>query len=237
MKNSFKTTILTILTLVLTTSASFSTVLNADYLKQEIQKGVIKEVKTITDGDVSVMVLKLPFDSIEVPDGKIKIISNTNLKNFNPYTVVKINVLVNNRIEKTFGVTAEITIQDKAWVVNDFVAKGSTITPNNVILEKTEISSIINKVVKKDFTPYGYLARKNFKQGDILDSRYIESAPDVMKNTLVSIIFKTDKITITADAISLDNGKIGDFVKVRSSKYKKDYIGKVVDSNTVLVRI
>jgi flagella basal body P-ring formation protein FlgA len=61
--------------------------------------------------------------------------------------------------------------------------------------------------------------------------------PAVAKNSVVSVIFDTGGINIAIDAEALQNGCIGDTVRIRSDEYKKFYTGKVVDTNKVLVKI
>ncbi|MDD3149714.1 MAG: flagellar basal body P-ring formation chaperone FlgA, partial [Candidatus Gastranaerophilales bacterium] len=160
-----------------------------------------------------------------------------NLRYFSPNTILRVTVFSNNKYVKSFGVPVSIRISDNVLVAKDFIENGQALSTSNLAVEKKDISLKVDKVLRADFNWSDMITRKQFKAGDIIDKRFIESAPEVVKNSPVSIIFQTANLKISLDAQAMEDGKIGDFIKVKCKKYQKSYRAKVISENTVLVNI
>lgn len=237
MKNLLKTAALFIFFVCLTNQTMDAAVLDSDILIKKVKKDVKENVSTFVKGKIIVDVTNIPYKSIEIPNGKAEINTAVNLKIFTPFTVVKTSIIVDGKIVKSFGVPVKISVFDKVWVAKDTINNGSALTNQNICLEDKEISLITENVTREDFQPVNVKTKKSYKPGDIIDSRYISKTPDVIRNNLVSIIFKNQNFSVVLSGQALENGKIGDFIKVRNKQYKKDYIGKVIGENKILINI
>ena len=235
MKKLFKTAILILIFLALAIKAN-AAVLDAKFLKEKIKKDVEEQLKS--NRKTTVEIGDLPYQQIETNEGKngkVEIESKINPKFFNPVTMVRVSVFVNGELYKSFVVQAKINIYDTVWVANDYIKRGDTLT--NVILEEKEITCLPKTITGKNFNPYKYISKKNYQPGDVIDSDYIENIPAITKDSPISVIFKTQSVSVTIPATALDKGSIGDYIKVRSNNYKKDYMGKIISENVVLVNI
>ncbi len=237
MRNLIKTMLVLAAFLAVLPEKSYATVINSQFIADKVKESLIKQYSSTIHGRISVEVRQIPFKTLEIPDGHITIKTTINSNFFSPMTVAKVNILVNGQQEQTFGIPVKITVQDEVWVAIDNITKGETLTGNNITVEKKDISLIANNAARHTYDPLNSIAKKNYKIGDVIDTRFIETAPTVRKNTSVSIIFQSNNITIVADGKALEDGKIGDFVKVKNEKYNMFYTGKVVSVNTILVNI
>jgi len=237
LKNILKTVILILIFSALSLKAS-AAVLDSKFLKEKIKKDVEEQVKTNIKGTINVEIAKLPYEKIETNEGKngkVEIVSKINTRFFNPTTIVRVSILVNGEEYKSFITQAKISVYDKVWVAQDYIKRGEALT--QVALEEKEITYFSKTLVRKDFDPYKYISEKNYKPGDVIDSNYIEKNPAIVRYSPVSVIFKTPSVSITIPATALDKGNIGDYIKVRSKNYKKDYMGKIISENMVQVNI
>jgi len=237
MKKILKTASLILIFSALSCKAG-AAVLDSQFLKEKIKKEVEEQVKLNTEGNIKVEIGDLPYEKIETKSGKnekIEVEAKINLRFFNPVTIVKVNILVNGQVCKSFITQAKINIYDKVWVATDYIKRGENLT--NVALEEKEITYLPKTITGKNFNPDKYASAKNYKPGDLIDSNFIESIPAIVRDNLVSVIFKTQSVSITMPAIALDSGSIGDYIKVRSKSFKKDYQGKIIGENIVLVSI
>ena len=228
-------TLLTILYLV--SGKADAVTLSSQLLISQIKKDVAEQVSSVIPGKIAVDVRSLPYNSIEIPTGNLKINVSVNMRYFMPYTIARVEILVNNKEVRSFGVPVRLQVWDKVWVASGTINRGETFSDSNIRLENKEISMIAEKAVRENSILEGNLVKKCFVPGEIIDQRFIESVPDVMKSSQVSLIFKTSTIIVNLPGEALDNGKIGDYIKVRNKNYKKDYIGKVIGSNTVLINL
>lgn len=244
MKKFFKTAIIILIFSALSCKAG-AAVLDSQFLKEKIKKDVEEQLKSNfknnfsdSQSNIKVEITDLPYEKIETHEGKngkVEIESKINLKFFNPTTIVRVNIFVNGEIYKSFITQAKINIYNKVWVAKDYIKRGDSL--NSVALEERETTYLSKTAARKNFDPYKYISAKNYNPGDVIDSNFIENIPAIVKDSPVFVIFKTDSVSVTIQAIALDKGCIGDYIKVRSKNYKKDYQGKIIGENLVLVNI
>lgn len=220
------------------TASSQASVIYADFISSEIKKDLVKQVSSQIQGRIDVNVNQIPYKTLNIPEGKVEIKAEINMQNyFTSTTVAKVGVFVDNKEFTSFGVPVKISVYDNVWVAAEAINRGSSLTGMNIEVQEKEISEIAKTAARAKNSPDGYLAKKNFRSGEIIDIRHIETIPDIMRNNRVSIIFQSDYVTVSMPGEAMQEGKIGDFIRVRNKQYKKDYIGKVVGNNTILVNI
>lgn len=237
MKKPVKTALILICFLLISAKSSLASVLTDDKMKEEIKTSIQEQIKGNLQGDVTINIGVLPFKNVSVPDGKVRVVAEINSKYFSTNMLARINIYVNGESVKTFGVPISFEVRDYVWVAKDQIQRGKAFNPKNVALEKKDISSFMENAARQNFDIGASLAGKTYKVGDIIDQRYIEKTPDVLRNSQVSVILQSDSVTITFDGEALENGKIGDFIRVKSKRYNKFYTAKVVSENVVIINI
>jgi flagella basal body P-ring formation protein FlgA len=216
---------------------AYAYTLNRQYLTDQIKSSVQEQVSSIIPGRVVVDIKSIPYQNIEVPSGKLKINVSVNTRYFTPTAIARVEILVNEKQITAFGVPVRLQVWDKIWVASDTINRGETLSAANIKVETKEIGLIAEKVVREETALDGNLVKKSFVPGEVIDMRFVESIPVIMKTSQVSLVFKTPLITVNLPGEALDNGKMGDYIKVRNKNYKKDYIGKVIGANTVLINL
>lgn len=235
MKRVLRTLLIALILTVNIQLIASANVLNETSLQNEIVKSYTAALSKKIQGDIEVKVISLPTKSVEVPAGTLKFEVLDSSLYFSPRKIVRVNIYANNELVKSIAASVSISVMDDVWVAKDFVTFGNSLT--NSELQRKDISLNCENVLRKNDNPSQMIARKVFKSGEIIDKRFVEETPAVLKNNPVSVRFQAESLDISIDAFSLENGKIGDFIKVKSKQYNKVYVGKVVSSNTVLVEI
>ena len=90
----------------------------------------------------------------------------------------------------------------------------------------TEKDKLVNKEAKK------YL-----KEGKIVTDRDIGEKILIKKNDLITVVYKTDKMQITARGQARQEGVKGERIEVENTKSKKVLVGTVVDAETVYIDV
>lgn len=237
MGNLVRTALITLTLLAFCAGRVNAAVLDSKFLTGQIKKSVIEQVSSIVKGKVEAEITDLPYKSIEVPNGKVEIITSLKLNHFNSLTVARIDIFVDGEKVKYFGVPVKLYVYDKVWVANDFINRGKALSTANLTIEKKELGALAEFAARQNSYPYNYLAKKSFKPGEIIDTRYLESKPLIIRDNPVTVIFTGSNLSITMTAQALENGKLGDYIKVRNKKLRKDYIGKVISENTIQINI
>jgi flagella basal body P-ring formation protein FlgA len=81
------------------------------------------------------------------------------------------------------------------------------------------------------------VTKKWFREGEIIDKRFVRMKPDVERNSEVQAYFKSNGVMIMVNGKALDDGMIGDYISVLNDKYKKTYKARVIGENKVLINI
>lgn len=229
--------------LVLITALTFSAlkvnaaVLTTPEVKNIITKQVKEIYKNYTDAQIEVEVVALPFKDLYIPDGNVSFTVKPSMDKFLARDLEKVSVYVNDNFIKTFNAPVVVKAYENVLVASNFINIGQPITPMVASSKKLEISNILEYPLKADSLGKEMLAKKAFREGEILDKRFVKLKPDISRNSVVTVVFKTNNLTVSTDARALSDGIIGENICLMSKNYNKIYTGKVVGENKVLVEI
>ena len=116
---------------------------------------------------------------------------------------------------------------DKGELITPDMLKTITVRMNRVKpMFVTEKDKLVNKEAKK------YL-----KEGKIVTDRDIGEKILIKKNDLITVVYKTDKMQITARGQARQDGVKGERIEVENTKSKKVLVGTVVDAETVYIDV
>ncbi len=112
--------------------------------------------------------------------------------------------------------------------------RGDAIHERSVYKEKIKINKVTQHTMS-EFESGDFQFRNYVGKDQIIETWMVEKKPDVLKGELVSAIVKKEKITLTLDARILENGYVGDNVKLKLSKNNKVLLGTLHDKKTVII--
>lgn len=212
-------------------------VMSVSQVKSIIAKQVAENSKKYTDAELSVEVTTLPFRELTIPDGKTSFIVTSAYDKFMPRDLEKVNVLVNDKLVKTFNAPVVVKAYEDVLVASGFINMNKELNSSVVRVEKKEISNNMQYALRANFIDKGVLSKKAFREGEIIDKRFVNVRPDVFRNANVTVLFNTNNLTISTEATALSNGTLGDNICLINKIYNKVYTGRVIGENKVLVKI
>ncbi|MCD4823815.1 MAG: flagellar basal body P-ring formation chaperone FlgA [Phycisphaerae bacterium] len=128
----------------------------------------------------------------------------------------------------------KLTYQSQRVVAMRDISAGSAITPQNVKIESTIVE---RRPTGKWRSPFGGLTRKAIAKGAVISPNMLKAAKPVIRvkrNEAVLIAIRGKGWKITTRGVALQNGKIGDKIRVRNIDSKKIIIAKVDKSGEVI---
>lgn len=138
---------------------------------------------------------------------------------------------------------AKTTVSGKFYVLGDIyvpaknIDKGEVITPDMLKTIQVRMNRIkpmfvvdLDKLVNKE-------AKKYLKAGKIITDRDIGEKILIHKNDLITVVYQTKKMQITARGQARQDGAKGDKIEVENTKSKKILVGEVIDADTVKVDV
>jgi flagella basal body P-ring formation protein FlgA len=229
--------LITIFTQFLTCLKTDAAVLTQAYLVQEIKKQAQVIIKKEIKSNLNIETDNYYISTVSVPGNNYKVQVTCGSQKFNPITIFKVNILLEGKILKTFGVPISISIFETVAIAAKNISKDELFSQNNIKYELREISLINNNIILLSDSLDNSLADRSFKMDEIIDKRFIKSPPDILMYNPVSLIFENDDITISLDGEALESGKIGEYIRVKNKTYKKQYRGQIIEKNKVMVKL
>lgn len=237
MKKLLSTILISTMTLTTGMSACAQT-LSADSLKELVSQQIKTDLKEYKIEEIQVNVGNPPVQEFEIPDGKVSVSVISNSNGLNPREYKKINISVNKKIVRTTFVQAEIKAFKNVIVAKEMIPRDKAVSMQSVEVKRVDVLKNINDTLSSEDLAKGLLARKSFYPGEIITGKYTATRPDILKDAIVAVTFKTDNnLTIIVEGIAMIQGNIGDTIQVKNKRLNRIYTGKVVGENKVLIQI
>lgn len=206
-------------------------------VKEAIAKQVSEKYKEYTDAELKVQVLALPFTKLELPNGKVSFVVESNSKKFMARDLEKVLVYVNDKFITMFNAPVLTKAYQNVLVASCPIQREKPINLKVVTVEKREISNNMQYLLTESYLSKEIMAKKFFAQGEVIDKRYVKLKPDILRNSNVIVLFNSNTLTVSTEAIALSDGVIGENICLMNKHYNKIYTGKVIGENKVLVQI
>ena len=229
--------ILIVITGVFFTSCADAKVLSKDFINKQVTSQLNQQMKSTIKGELKTEIIPLYLNDIVVSDGETKIKAYFKDRTFSPRKIATVDILVNNKIEKKINMPINLKVYDEVWVTTGIVTRDKNFNISNTELKRKDITNNYENVLRSKDDITEYVANKNFGISEIINKKYIKQKPDITKNSTISAIMQANTIQIAFEVQATENGCIGDMIKVKSPKYKRFYMGEVINKNMVLVRI
>lgn len=213
-------------------------VVTANDITPKVKKYILNHYKTLYDGDIQVTLGRMPAIPCDVQDGQLEIDVTSNLRDhFVKRTLVRVILKVDGKNVRAIGVPVELALYDNVYVATEPIQRDTAITGSNVKIERRDISDLGLTAALSSKDVYNKISNKTFRTEEVLDMRFIEKSPDIQRNSLVNIIFRSDVVAVSIPGEAMEEGCIGDSIRVKSSDYRKNYVGTVIGKNVVLINI
>lgn len=229
--------LIAVIMVMMTSVKAEAQTLSAKQLENEVSKQVIKTYKNYTDADLSVKILQIPFSTINVKDGTVSYRVSSNNNKFMPRDVKKVEIFVNGKYERFVMLPVEVKAYKNVLVASTDINRDSAITACNTVVQRKEVSNMLSNVITNSYLKRDVVSKKMYKEGEIIDKRFLAARPDVARNQEIVALFQSSGVTISITAIAQGEGNVGDYVMLKSPKYQRVYRGKVIAPNRVLVTI
>ena len=213
----------------------FAQTLSADQFKALVSAQAKKDLQKFNLDDCEVTVGHLPVQSFTVPDGKVtvEIVSN-GYQSLTPKEFKKVNIYVNKNYARTYYVPLETKAYKHVAVAKEVIQRDKIIPLQSVEFKRMDIMGNLNNTVSLEDISRELVATKAFFPGNMILKRYTMSKPDIVKNAMVTVNFRTgNALNIAVEGIALMQGNKGDTIQVKN----KIYTGEVTGVNQVLVQI
>jgi flagellar basal body P-ring formation protein FlgA len=193
-----------------------------NYIGVQSDKFKIKELKGLED--------------ISIPKGEVtyKLDIRRNMST-NGRIVGNLNILVDAKLYKKIWIQARLAISSKVAKLIRDIKKGNLITKEDVVFEVSLQNDISRDYISSDEDLFGLIASRNMSKGMILYKGLFTKPNLINRGDNVIIEMDMETLKITATGIAIENGGIGDMIKVTSDSSKKVLKGKITSKGKVVI--
>lgn len=206
-----------------------------DLLKNKVEEYVLNELSPNTEGKVAVAADKIDHRLT------LKLCANNQLVVFNPYQTAMIhaNTIGIKCLEETnhwtLYVPVKISILKTVLVAKRALIKGHPITEDSIY----EVEMDTQKLKQGYFTDrnelVGLICKQNISPEQPLNPFNIELAKMVHRGEQVTIIASANNLSISMDGVAINDGALGEPVRVKNLKSKKIIEARVAGRKKVKV--
>ncbi|MDD3593143.1 MAG: flagellar basal body P-ring formation chaperone FlgA [Candidatus Gastranaerophilales bacterium] len=215
----------------LSISPAFSAVLTKEY----IQNTVLEQLSRQYEGEI--VIKSMPLVSVTVPDERVIIETTCNFNSPSANKVAKVQIISNGITMRVFFVPIEVKNYKNVLVAVKNIAKDEPLTTFNTAIERRSITGSAASFITDEAEAVNLIAQTPIKAGQPVEKRYLTKKTEVFKDSIVLATFQSGGINLTIETQAMENGGIGDYIKVRSKEYNKIYQGKILEHNRVLIQI
>lgn len=121
-------------------------------------------------------------------------------------------------------------------VLRGHVAAGRMITADDIDLRRVRVARLGRKVITEASTVVGKTVRRRLRPGTPIRSGDLREPVAVAKGALVSMVYKTTRLRLTATGKALEAGAIGDTIRVTNSYSRQTIEAVITRPGEVLAR-
>ena len=120
-------------------------------------------------------------------------------------------------------------------VARDRISRFDELSEKTILFEKREITNLSEIPLVSLEEIKSNRARRNLVKGTILTSGDVETIPVIKTHTDIHIIYSSGLCRVTSQGQALQDGRIGDFIKIKNKSSGKIVFARVIDNKTAAV--
>ena len=149
--------------------------------------------------------------------------------------IVNVTLKTDSEVRK-LAFPIAMQLEREVWVIKNYVSARTPLRKSDFTLENRNIKDDPSFYLGSESNPSQWMARINLSPGTILDRRQVETKPTIYQNDQIHLLIHlSGGINITVQATALQNGAIGDRIRIRrwiTPQHATYYIATVTGQNS-----
>ncbi|MFC1517676.1 flagellar basal body P-ring formation chaperone FlgA [Candidatus Margulisiibacteriota bacterium] len=149
--------------------------------------------------------------------------------------VLKIELMLNQKSWKKFFLRCNIQAWEAVCVAEAVIEKRGILDQSNITLSKKDIAAFSERLYKNRINILGWEAKTKIKKGQIIRTWMVQPLPVFRHGDEINMIYRKEGVVLKFKGKALDDGYIGKKVKCYRLRSRKNFVGTVIERNTVLI--
>jgi len=120
-------------------------------------------------------------------------------------------------------------------VANNRITRLDELNQNSVSIERKDVTELRDRPLTSLESAQGNRAKRNLEKGTIITSGDVELVPVIKSHSDIHIVYVNGYCKVTSLGEALQDGRTGDFIKVKNKSSNKVIIARVIDETAVAV--
>ena len=144
--------------------------------------------------------------------------------------------LITERGLRRISVALDLLWRCEALVAVEDIPRGERVYPWQVSFERIYMKRCPKREIDNPEELINYVAMRAIHKGELVRKSLLKREPLVRRGEQVNVVFRRGNLEISFTGEALENGFLGDVIRVKSSNTGKILRGRVVSEGSVLVR-
>ena len=168
--------------------------------------------------------------------GEIRVLPSQNrLRTGNQ--IIKCGIFQQGQLKETLKVRVRIRTFQNVVVNKEKLGRHEILERSKINLSRRETTNILQKVYTTTDELVGLRTKRIIQPGEIITDKLVEPLPLITIGSEIDIYFQKGSLEIILPGISREDGYLDEEIRVKCSETKKLFKGKIIDSNTVIVKL
>ncbi len=181
--------------------------------------------------EVKIQKVLLSFKKVALPHGEYRLQISTSSKTLS-HLYLDVDIYSGGELLRRVHSTLLVTTYAKVPVAVRTIARGEIIGPEEIRWERRPVRGSVTRYAKPSEV-VGAVARRTIQAGRLVTKSAIEPDYAVKKRRNVKIVYQKGAIHIELLGLALQNGRVGDIVRVKNLSTNKVLRCKVLRSGVV----
>ncbi len=144
--------------------------------------------------------------------------------------------LLTDRGTRRVSLVLDLLWRCEVFVITENIGRGERIYPWQVVLKSLYMRRCPRQGIEDPEELMNYVALRPLRKEEVIRKGYLKKEPLVRRGEEVNVIFRKGSLEISFVGEALDNGFLGDTIRVRSANTGKILRGRVISEGSVLVK-
>lgn len=127
----------------------------------------------------------------------------------------------------------QLHIHQEIVILANPVGIGQPLSAEDISLIRHDLSNLGRDFYSDPELVIGQQLKRNVRTGTILTSALLEAPQLIGRGDLVSILIKRPTLTLETQGTALENGKLGDTIRIRNNQSNNIVVGRVIKAGQV----
>lgn len=132
-------------------------------------------------------------------------------------------------------VTAEINIFDNVVIADSYILRGSRLSAAQLRTEKRNVATLSRGYFSRPEDVIGKIAKTTISKEQVIGLHSLASPKLVRRGQNVTIVAKSDTVTVKMNGNAMADGHLGELIKVKNLRSRRIIEAEVIDNNLVRV--